>query len=283
MVVRRARTAGFCMGVDLALRKLDKLLAERADSVPLYTFGPLIHNPQVIQDYARQGVRESENPGNIEPGSIVLIRAHGIPRPIYQRLLDRGVTIVDATCPKVMRAQKLIAQQAARGGALLLYGEANHPEVRGLLSHAPKDAMVFENLDELRAAALDPGRSYFLAAQTTQDEAGFQLVQEYAFAAIGKEIPVLTTICDATMKRQQEALAIAKTVDFMVVVGGFNSGNTRRLVKVVQAAGVPCIQVETPGEILTETFRESGSIGLTAGASTPKTIIDAVEALLNTL
>jgi len=182
-----------------------------------------------------------------------------------------------------MRAQKLIAKQAATGRTLLLYGEANHPEVRGLLSHAPQDALLFESLDDVKSLPLDPGKPYFLAAQTTQDKAGFAQVREYLSTRLNTPFPVLDTICDATAKRQQEALAIARTVDLMVVVGGFNSGNTRRLVKVVEGLGVPCLHVETADEIPVETIRGNARIGLTAGASTPKKIIDAVEAALNTL
>lgn len=283
MEVRRAKTAGFCMGVDLALRKLDKLVSENAGRPLIYTFGPLIHNPQVIQEYADRGVRQSESPGDIQPGSIVLIRAHGVPKPIYTQLQARGVTVEDATCPKVMRAQKLISQQAATGRTLLLYGEANHPEVRGLLSHASQGALVFESLDDLRKLTLDPGRDYFLAAQTTQDKAGFARVQEFVSERLDRAVPVLATICGATAERQQEALRLAGTVDLMVVVGGFNSGNTRRLVKVVEALGMPCLHVETADEIPLDAIRGKARVGLTAGASTPRKIIDAVETVLNTL
>jgi 4-hydroxy-3-methylbut-2-enyl diphosphate reductase len=281
MPVIRAATAGFCMGVDLALRKLDNLLKQDRSS-PIYTFGPLIHNPQVIEAYADQGVRQSEDPEAIEAGSTVLIRAHGIPKSVYARLAERGVSVEDATCPRVMKAQRLISRQAGRGQTLLLYGEANHPEVRGLLSHASHGALVFDSLGELKNLSLDADAAYFLAAQTTQDEAEFERIQEYIFAALGREIRVLSTICDATMKRQQEAVDIAKGVDLMVVVGGYNSGNTRRLAKVAMDLGVACLHVETPGEISLESLRGKCRIGLTAGASTPKTIVDAVEILLKT-
>lgn len=283
MEVLRAKSAGFCMGVDLALRRLDKLLADPIMTAPIYTFGPLIHNPQVIAAYAARGVRQSEDPEAIAPDAMVLIRAHGIPKSIYKELRARNITIKDATCPKVMKAQRLIAEEAAKGGTLLLYGEENHPEVRGLLSHAPLKAIVFDSLEELKGNALDPGRNYFLAAQTTQDEEEFGRIRDYVFASLGMPIPVLQTICDATMMRQQEAISIAKSVDYMVVVGGYNSGNTRRLVKVVEAENVPCIQVETPLEMPLDILREKKRIGLTAGASTPKIIIDAVESMLRTL
>jgi len=280
MEVIRAKSAGFCMGVGLALRKLDELLADQSLTAPICTFGPLIHNPQVLKEYEELGVARSENPDEIEPGSIVLIRAHGVPRQVYDRLAANGLKVADATCPKVMKAQRLIAKEAAQGGILLLYGEEDHPEVRGLLSHAANGAIVFGGLDELLAHTLDPGASYFLAAQTTQDEAGFERIRERLLALLGREIPVLRTICDATQQRQEEVIALADEVDMIVVVGGRNSGNTRRLVKVAQDRGAGCVHVETADELPLEKMRGMSRIGLTAGASTPKKIIDAVELAL---
>ncbi|WP_243309864.1 4-hydroxy-3-methylbut-2-enyl diphosphate reductase [Fundidesulfovibrio agrisoli] len=280
MEVIRAKSAGFCMGVGLALRKLDELLADQSLSAPICTFGPLIHNPQVLKEYEELGVACSENPEEIEAGSIVLIRAHGVPRLVYERLAASGLKVADATCPKVMKAQRLIAKEAAKGGILLLYGEEDHPEVRGLLSHAANGAIVFGSLEELPEDTLDPRESYFLAAQTTQDDAGFERIRERLFHLLGREIPVLRTICDATQKRQEEVIALAGTVDMIVVVGGRNSGNTRRLAKVAQDRGVPCVHVETADELPLEKMRGLARIGLTAGASTPKKIIDAVETAL---
>ncbi|MFP5239741.1 MAG: 4-hydroxy-3-methylbut-2-enyl diphosphate reductase [Acidobacteriota bacterium] len=280
MEVVRAKSAGFCMGVGLALRKLDELLADQNLAAPICTFGPLIHNPQVLKEYEELGVACSENPEEIEAGSIVLIRAHGVPRLVYERLAASGLKVADATCPKVMKAQRLIAKEAAKGGILLLYGEEDHPEVRGLLSHAANGAIVFGNLEELPEDALDPRESYFLAAQTTQDDAGFKRIRERLLHLLGREIPVLRTICDATQMRQEEVIALSGTVDMIVVVGGRNSGNTRRLAKVAQDRGVPCVHVETADELPLEKMRGLARIGLTAGASTPKKIIDAVETAL---
>lgn len=283
MTILRAQSAGFCMGVDLALRKLDKLLAMDDSRAPIYTFGPIIHNPQVLEAYEARGVRRTEDPDAVEPGSIVLIRAHGVPKGIYERLMARGAIIADATCPKVKKAQHLIARQAAKGGILLLYGEEAHPEVRGLLSHASHGAIVFDSLEEIAGYSLDPDDSYFLAAQTTQDEAEFERIEAHLRETLGRAVPVLHTICDATRKRQEETIAIAREADFMVVVGGRDSGNTRRLAKVAEAQGVECVHVETGQELPLEKIRGKALIGLTAGASTPKNIIDAVESILAAL
>jgi len=176
MEVIRARLAGFCMGVGLALKKLDDLLTQ--DSVrPTFMLGPIIHNPQVLESYAQRGVGLAKTAQDVPSGARVVIRAHGIPADEERHLLGRGVEVVDATCPKVKRAQLLIEEQAKAGRRLLLFGEDDHPEVRGLLSYAGDEAFVFETPEELAAHPLDPAVRYFLAAQTTQDRKGFEQIK----------------------------------------------------------------------------------------------------------
>ncbi len=284
MKLLRAQTAGFCMGVDLALKKLASLIAApqgaAAAEMPILTFGPIIHNPQVLEEYAARGVRVVDDPADIPPGATVVIRAHGIPEHVRQAIKSRGATIVDATCPKVKKAQTLIASQARHGKALLLFGEEDHPEVKGLLSYATAGACVFGSMDELEELELTPGPAYFLAAQTTQDEQEFLRIRDHLKASLDADITVLSTICNATMNRQQEAMDMAARVDFMVVVGGRESGNTRRLAQVARAAGTDCVHVETADELTPDMVAGKRTIGLTAGASTPKTIIDRVQKVL---
>lgn len=277
-----AQSAGFCMGVGLALEKLETVLDEAEAGERIHTLGPIIHNPQVLAEFAARGVSCLERPEDAEPGAIVIIRAHGITRRAEAMLRSRGVTVIDATCPKVSTAQKLISRETERGRSLLLLGEAHHPEVRGLLSYALPDAVVFETLEEL-IPQLVPGKGYVLAAQTTQDRAVFEQVREYLREKLGADVPVLETICDATKVRQQEAIAIARQVDKMVVAGGFESGNTRRLAQVVEAQGTPCVHVETASQLNPADFAECRKIGLTAGASTPDKIIQEIHAVLASL
>ncbi|MCK9240580.1 4-hydroxy-3-methylbut-2-enyl diphosphate reductase [Desulfocurvus sp.] len=281
MHVKLAETAGFCMGVSLALKRLDSLL-ENAPDGPICTLGPIIHNPQVLEMYARRGVRRIEGPGEAPPCSTVVIRAHGVPVGVERALEAHGVQVVDATCPKVKKAQLLIERQTQHGRTLLLYGEENHPEVQGLLSYASTEALVFGGLEELEGQ-LEPGRDYVLAAQTTQDQEVFQRIRDYVRAHATHAVPVLDTICDATRVRQEEAIAIARTVDRMVVVGGYESGNTRRLAKVVSQQGVPCVHVETAAELDPADFAGCRTVGLTAGASTHDKTIEEVRALLTAL
>lgn len=283
MEIMRAETAGFCMGVDLALRKLEALLTETKRHGTIHTLGPIIHNPQVMAEYASRGVLRADNPEDVLPGSTVVIRAHGVPRNVCDSLKARGIRMVDATCPRVRTAQKLIAKQAEKGRILLLFGEEDHPEVKGLLSHASAGAYVFDSPKRLAEMDLPAGPEYFLAAQTTQDRQEFAIIQEMLNERFKRDFPVLSTICDATMNRQKEAIELAGMVDYMVVVGGFESGNTRRLAQVVRSAGASCVHVETAAQLPLNELRAFGKIGLTAGASTPKKIIDHVHTVLASL
>ncbi len=282
MKVILAETAGFCMGVSLALKKLDALVEEAGGAPLICTLGPIIHNPQVLGHYESLGVRRIAEPAEAAPGSKVVIRAHGVPVAVERELSERGVDVVDATCPKVKKAQLLIERQTQRGRVLLLYGEENHPEVRGLLSYASDEALVFDSIEELEDR-LDPGKDYVLAAQTTQDKEVFRQIKEYVQERTNRVLPVLETICNATRVRQAEAIEVAGTVDVMVVVGGYESGNTRRLAKVVREQGVRCIHVETAEELDPEDFRGCATVGLTAGASTHDKTIEQVRAALEAM
>lgn len=287
MEVRRARTAGFCMGVSLALRKLDQLMSQTTNDAgqeacapAIHTLGPIIHNPQVLEHYAAQGVMPIDAPEAMPAGARVVIRAHGVPQAMEDRLRERGIQLMDATCPKVKRAQILIQKHAAQGRRLLLFGEPDHPEVVGLVSYGGEGCLVFQDLATLKSLPVEPGHAYVLASQTTQDRQRFEDVKAWLQEKLGEELPVLETICDATCERQDEAKSLAEAVDAMVVVGGHASGNTRRLVDVAKAAGAPCYHVETADDLNPHDFATCRVVGLTAGASTPKTIIDAVEARL---
>ena len=282
MEIIRARLAGFCMGVGLALKKLDDLLAGDP-ARPTFMLGPIIHNPQVLESYARRGVGLAKSIADAPAGSRVVIRAHGIPAGDEQELLTRGVEVVDATCPKVKRAQLLIGEQAKAGRRLLLFGENDHPEVRGLLSYAGPGAFVFETPEELAAHELDPGAGYFLAAQTTQDRQVFERIKDQLAARLPEAVATLQTICDATRLRQDEAIRLAGRVDCVVVAGGKASGNTRRLAQVIEAKGIPTILVETVDDLRGIDVAKYAAMGLTAGASTPKSIIDEIEAHLRAL
>ena len=285
MNVIRARRAGFCMGVALALHKLDTIVESRPGE-RVATLGEIIHNPQVLEDYAAKGVSCLRSPDEAESGMSVLIRAHGIPRSMEDDLRSRCVRVEDATCPRVKNAQLAIAEATAAGRELLLYGEAEHPEVRGLISYAAGASHLFSSMEELETLleTLPLGdRPVVLAAQTTQDRLIFDEMRELLSQRFGSALTVLDTICDATRQRQEEAEELAGKVQAMVVAGGKTSGNTRRLAELARMRGVPTVLVETADELDPAFFAGIETVGLTAGASTPKYIIDEVEARLKAL
>ncbi len=278
MLVKRAVTAGFCMGVSLALKKLDNAIKTRRGRI--CTLGPIIHNPQALAEFEASGVVCLSSPDEARPGDCVFIRAHGVTREVEQTLRNACSQVEDATCPKVKRAQLAIAKATAKGAPLLLFGEADHPEVVGLVSYAAQAAHVFDSENFLEKLDLPP--ETVLASQTTQDREAFEKIAVSLKARLPR-LKVLNTICDATRERQQEALRLAADVDVMVVVGGRQSGNTRRLARLTSQAGIKTCHVETAQELDPAWFRGHKAAGLTAGASTPAALIDACEAWLANL
>ncbi len=271
-----AETAGFCMGVDMALHKLDNAVSiPSQEARHIYTLGPIIHNPQVLAKYKTLGVLQTDGTKPLQAGDVVVIRAHGIPRHTQVNLEGQNVSIIDATCPKVKKAQILIQRQADQNKHLLLFGERDHPEVQGLVSYAPRHT-IFESVEELQAHIVDPAQTYFLAAQTTQDRESFNTVREYLITHVDPDMTILDTICMATKDRQEEVRELSRKVQAMVIVGGKNSGNTRRLAQIAQESGIFAIHVETSEELPLEKLAAFARIGLTAGASTPPWIIQDV-------
>lgn len=286
MEVIRAKSAGFCPGVKLALRAVHGELETAATEEAcgrgrLITLGPIIHNPLVVSDLAAKGVENIEDVDAINAGDRVVIRAHGVRRDVERALRQKGVILVDATCPKVKRAQLAIMNEKEKsGGTLLLFGETEHAEVKGLVSYAGGDAFVFDSLEELEKLPLDPAKKYYLAAQTTQERSLAEEVKKRIFEKLGHEIPVLDTICDTTRRRQGEVIELASKVDAMVVIGGMNSGNTRRLADVARHEGLLTVHVQNPSDLTPEMLPNVKVVGLTAGASTPIEHLEEAERIL---
>jgi 4-hydroxy-3-methylbut-2-enyl diphosphate reductase len=281
MEVVCAKTAGFCMGVDRALKALNTVLAEKKPG-RLVMFGPIIHNPQVLRYYTDKGVVCTENTEDLRPGDNVVIRAHGIPRDVEGRMNEIGVELVDATCPHVKAAQLAIAKATRGGVPLMLFGEEKHPEVRGLRSYADGVCTVFLDPKIGESCPYHPDEALVLAAQTTQDRGVFTAMADRMREKYSR-LNVLSTICNATSKRQTEARALAESADAMVVIGGRTSGNTRRLADIVRSTGIPAYLVETAQELPLDELRAMKKIAVTAGASTPSDIISEVMAVLESL
>ncbi len=276
-----ARSAGFCMGVSLALGKLDRALLKQNSGDSIFTLGPIIHNPQVQQRYKKKGVQLAHALDDIPAGSTVVIRAHGIPKDEEDRLRAKQVSIIDATCPKVKKAQLIIEEQSKSGKTMLLFGEADHPEVKGLLSYSTR-SFVFESLDHLKQQKISPG-TYFLAAQTTQDRNEFYAIEAYLKEKICPSLIALDTICDATKNRQEEVIQLAEKMQCVIVVGGKSSGNTRRLAEIASTRAATVFHVETAADLPLAEIKNYSQIGITAGASTPQDIVDKIRQQIETM
>ena len=273
MKVLLAKTAGFCFGVDRAVKLTYQLLAEGRK---VATLGPLIHNPQVVADLAEKGALTCEDLDDVPDGYEVVIRSHGVPARVYEKINTRGLAFHDATCPFVSKIHKL-AEEAGKNGALLLVaGDAKHPEVQGIVGHTTGPVLVFAGEEEL--AALRPKiaqhESITVVAQTT-----FQVqAWEKCKTALKKwctNAQIFDTICNATWARQQEAEDLSQRCDHMIVIGGHHSSNTQKLLQVA-ARHTTAITVETADELDRTWLAGAETVGVTAGASTPSSIIEEV-------
>jgi 4-hydroxy-3-methylbut-2-enyl diphosphate reductase len=269
-----AETAGFCIGVKRALEMVLKAINENQPKI--YTYGPLIHNPQVLELLRERGITILK-PGEEIPEGLVVIRAHGIPLQERRLLEQAGGRIIDATCPRVAKVQAIIRRWAAKGCATLIVGDADHPEVRGLMGYTEGRGYVVSTARDV--ADLPDLDELIVVAQTTQSEAQFEAtVQE--IKARFPQAQIFNTICDATASRQAEVQELSRQADALVVVGGRNSGNTQRLVEISQGTGIPTYHVETEQELDLVEISRYQTVAVTAGASTPNWLIGNV---VNTL
>ncbi len=265
-----ARTAGFCMGVRRAVEMVFD--APGKYTAPIYTYGPLIHNPQVLDLCAEKGIRILDTIPEKGCGT-VLIRAHGVPPRIKTRLKAAGFTVVDTTCPRVIKVQTIIRAQARKGYEVIILGDQDHPEVVGLLGYAGDRGHVVGSLEAL--AQLPEYEKAIVVAQTTQNTRLFEQVQSWVESR-RPHYRLFNTICDSTEKRQHEVRRMAPHVDALVVVGGRQSGNTRRLAEIASNYGKTAFHIETAAELDADSLAGCRSIGITAGASTPSWIIKQV-------
>ncbi len=272
-----AENAGFCFGVKRAL----ELVAGAADdrSRPVYTLGALIHNPQEIARLEARGVQQARAVEEVHEGAIVL-SAHGVDPEVEEAARARGLLVIDATCPFVKRAHSHIEALSREGYAVVILGDRGHREVEGLAARAGAAADIVTSARE--AEGLPFRQRCGLVVQTTQRP---EALREVAGALAGRcrELRVFNTICEATIKRQESARELAERVDVMVVVGGRNSANTKRLREICASTGTPAHHVETAGELERGWFAGAHCVGVTAGASTPDWIIEEVVQRLRAL
>ena len=273
MEIRLAKTAGFCFGVDRAVKLTYGLLDEGRK---VATLGPLIHNPQTVEDLERRGALAADTPADVPAGYEVVIRSHGVPRSIYDELDARGCTYHDATCPFVKKIQKVASEAEAAGATLVVAGDVSHPEVQGIVGHTRGEVFIFSDLAQLKAwkGPSDPQKPIFAVAQTTFQVTKWQESSEFLKKAY-TNARIFDTICNATWARQQEAEDLSQQCDIIVVIGGHHSSNTQKLVQVA-ARHTRAVTVETASELRPEWFADVKTAGVTAGASTPSSIIEEV-------
>ena len=272
MEIILASNAGFCFGVRAAINKGEKLIEEGKG--PIATLGPLIHNPQEVSRLESLGIKSYDDIDSVQEKN-VLIRTHGVAPSVYQEIEKHGHEYFDCTCPKVKRVQQIVREHAEAGYQVLILGDCKHPEVMAIVGWTNDTAIVFISLDELKDLSLE-GKRICLVSQTTEKIERFEKAVEYLESLSLEELVVQNTICTATRDRQSDASELAAKVDLMVVIGGYNSANTCKLVSICQDVGVTTKHVETAAELKSEWFEGVDKIGLTAGASTPDWIIREV-------
>ena len=268
MEVILAEHAGFCFGVR---RAVEQVYEQAETGRKLYTYGPIVHNEEVVRDLERRGVQVIDTPeqlAQIEEG-VVMIRAHGVPRSIIEMTDREGITCVDATCPFVKRIHNIVSRESAAGRRIVIIGNAGHPEAEG-------KATVLGTPEEAREFTCQDGEELCIVSQTTFNYNKFQDMVEIIMEK-GYNVSVVNTICNATQERQTEAGEIASRVDVMIVIGGKHSSNTRKLYEICMQECANTYFIQTLDDLHLALPKSVRRVGITAGASTPNNIIEEVQ------
>jgi 4-hydroxy-3-methylbut-2-enyl diphosphate reductase len=271
MKVTIADCAGFCFGVERAIKLVYDACKNHANVV---TFGPIIHNPQVVQDLESMGIFVKESICDIANDTTVIIRTHGASKGDISTLTERAKHVIDATCPFVKKVQSAAMQLAVSGYSVVVVGEPTHPEVLGIMSYIDGEVFNVNSIDEARA--LPQRERYGVVAQTTQNEDSYTAIID-VIRTKASDVDVAYTICNATHNRQTAALELAGEADVMIIVGGRNSANTTRLYQLCKAVCERTYHIETVAELTNDMFMDVEHVGVSAGASTPNTIVNQVK------
>lgn len=270
MKVHVVKEAGFCFGVKRAIKLAST--AAKGETGRAFTLGPLIHNPQVVEDLEKKGVQPVKDIRRNRKGPLI-IRSHGVHPQILKRIRAKGIEVVDATCPFVKKAQRMAGLLHDQGYQVAVVGEAPHPEVQGIVGYAGDSALVI-NHNRMRKSFPRFGKLGVIAQTTLSIDAFKQVIGRLVERT--EELKVCNTICHATARAQKATLKLAAKVDLMIVVGGHNSANTTRLAKLCKQLGTSTHHVETAGELRRGWFKGKESVGITAGTSTPEWLIKEV-------
>ena len=282
MEVKVAKTAGFCFGVQRAVDKVYELI----DSCPdrLFTLGPIIHNEEVVNDLEKKGVRvaSEEELKTLPEGSTVVIRSHGVGKKVYDQLEECGLSYVDVTCPFVLKIHRIVEKESKAGSHIVIIGDPDHPEVVGICGWCIGPYTVIRTKQDALDFVPPEGKNVCIVSQTTFNYNKFkdlvEILREKRYDnTVLNILNILNTICNATEERQREAKSIAGEVDTMLVVGGRHSSNTQKLFEICKKECGNTYYIQTPVDLDSEMFQCSSYVGITAGASTPKKIIEEVQ------
>ena len=276
MEITVAKSAGFCFGVQRAVDSVYKELEENSGKI--YTFGPIIHNEQVVEDLNKKGIEvidTVEQLKEIKEGTVV-IRSHGVAKEIYDVLEQQKLKMVDATCPFVKKIHNIVLDESNNGKTIIIIGNDNHPEVEGIKGWVNGEVIVINKEEQIEKLSLPEQTKACIVSQTTFNHNKFKYLVEI-IRKKGYDITVVNTICNATHVRQVEAQKISSKVDGMIVIGGKNSSNTQKLFEICKEECSNTYYIQTAEDLDYTAIRGMQRIGITAGASTPKNIIEEVQ------
>ena len=282
MEVKVAKTAGFCFGVQRAVDKVYELIGSCPDK--LFTLGPIIHNEEVVGDLEKKGVQvaSEEELGSLPEESTVVIRSHGVGKEVYDQLKEYGLSYVDVTCPFVLKIHRIVEKESKAGSHIVIIGDPDHPEVVGICGWCMGPYTVIRTEQDALDFVPPEGKNVCIVSQTTFNYNKFKDLVEILRKkrydnTVLNILNILNTICNATEERQREAKSIAGEVDTMLVVGGRHSSNTQKLFEICKKECENTYYIQTPVDLDSDMFQCSSYVGITAGASTPKKIIEEVQ------
>jgi len=266
-----SKEIGFCFGVENSVNIAKKILKENKKRV--YMLGPIIHNPQVIEDFKKDGVKIVDRIEDVPEKSTVITRAHGVSHSILHQALEKNLFIVDTTCPYVRKVQKIAEYLNKNNYFVIIFGDKMHPEILSLLDIINNNALVVDKVTEIRKIKYQKKIGFI--SQTTKNIYNFKKLSSKLLDKT-EELRIFNTICKSTTERQKSVIELAKRVDIMVVIGGKKSANTSRLVEICHHQGVKTYHIETKDQMKYEWFHPEDNIGITSGASTPDWVINEV-------
>ena len=276
--VTLAKSAGFCFGVKRAVNMVYEEIDKSKGETPIYTYGPIIHNDEVVKDFASKGVTLVKELKELEklPKGKIIVRSHGISRAEYEEMEQYGFTVVDATCPFVRKIHKIVDEHSKQGEYIIIIGNPTHPEVCGIRGWVNgEEVSIIESKEEAQEFTLSDDKNVCIVSQTTFNYNKFQDLVEIV-SKKGYNISVLNTICNATEERQTEARSIAKEVEAMIVIGDKHSSNTQKLFEICNTECEKTYYIQTSKDMDYSLLESINNVGITAGASTPNNIIEEV-------